>query len=285
MNRLYSAIGISKQAVHGYLERSLRIKNEELELIKYIHEIRADHPTMGARDMYFMIRPECMGRDRFERFCKDYGFRSKKPKNYMRTTDSSGVERFPNLIETLEISRMDQVWQSDITYYDLNGKFYYITFIIDSYTRRIVGHEISNRLLTTSTTLPALQKAIKTRRGKDLEGLIFHSDGGGQYYAGDFLKLTKDKGIVNSMCEYAWENGKAERINGVIKNNYLKHRNIRTFSELVKEVDRAVHLYNHDKPHCKLGRKSPITFEKELLYLSPQTRPRMSNSFEANIQI
>ncbi len=58
------------------------------------------------------------------------------------------------------------------------------------------------------------------------------------------------------MCEYAWENGKAERINGVIKNNYLKHRNINTYEELVKEVDRSVYLYNSDKPHIELKRKN-----------------------------
>lgn len=257
----------------------MRIRDEELGIIKYVQEIRADHPTMGARDMYYKLQPDCMGRDRFERFCKQKGFTSKRPKNYMRTTDSSGVERFPNLIQTLEISRMDQVWQSDITYYELDGKFYYITFIIDSFTRRIVGHHTSNRLLTTNTTLPALEKAIKIRGSKSLEGLIFHSDGGGQYYSREFLALTKSKKIANSMCEYAWENGKAERINGVIKNNYLRHRNIKSLSELIKEVDRSVNLYNLDKPHSSLGRKSPITFENELLFLNQQTRLRMSSSF------
>ena len=66
------------------------------------------------------------------------------------------------------------------------------------------------------------------------------------------------------MCEYAWENGKAERINGVIKNNYLEHRHITTFKQLVREVDRSVQLYNHEKPHIMLKRKSPIQFEKTI---------------------
>ena len=87
------------------------------------------------------------------------------------------------------------------------------------------------------------------------------------------------------MCEYAWENGKAERINGVIKNNYLKHRSIKSFAQLVKEVDRSVSLYNSDKPHKALQRKSPVTYENELLYLQQQTMPKMKESFEATTQI
>lgn len=76
------------------------------------------------------------------------------------------------------------------------------------------------------------------------------------------------------MCEFAWENGKAERINGVIKNNYLKHRKINNYSDLTKEVDRSVRLYNEDKPHIELQRRSPITFEKEIAYLHKRTKPR-----------
>ncbi|MBP1637756.1 MAG: hypothetical protein H6Q18_545 [Bacteroidetes bacterium] len=66
------------------------------------------------------------------------------------------------------------------------------------------------------------------------------------------------------MCEYPWENGKAERINGVIKNNYLQHRNITTFEKLVREVDRSVKLYNQEKPHIMLNRKTPIQFENSI---------------------
>ncbi len=237
------------------------------------------------REMYYKIKPESIGRDAFEGFCRSYSLWSKKPKNYARTTDSSGVVRFENLLQNRTIDNINQVWQSDITYYELGGAFYYITFIIDAYSRRIVGHHTSARLTTEQTTLPALQMGIRTRKNIDLEGLIFHSDGGGQYYAKSFLELTAKKKIYNSMCEYAWENGKAERINGVIKNNYLKHRSISTFAQLVKEVDRSVSLYNSDKPHKALQRKSPITYENELLYLQQQTVPKMIKSFEATIQI
>lgn len=267
MNFLYKSIGVSKQAFHQYLDRFLLCKSEQEQLLMLIYQIRESHPTMGVRDMYYKLRPSTMGRDAFEEFCKVEGLMSKRAKNWARTTDSSGVIRFDNLISELTINCVNIVWQSDITYYELNGRFYYITFIIDSFTRRIVGHFVSKRLTTGQTTIPALKMAIglRNKSNQPIEKLIFHSDGGGQYYAKEFLKLTSQFNIRNSMCEYAWENGKAERINGVIKNNYLKHRNINSFEELVREVDRSVYLYNYEKPHIKLQRKTPIEFENDYI--------------------
>lgn len=263
MNMLYESLGISKQAFHQYMDRQRVILSEQKRLLVLIYQIREDHPTMCVRDMYFKLNPESMGRDAFERFCKSEGLMSSKVRDFRRTTDSTGVVRFENKIEGLELFRIDQVWQSDITYYEVGGRFYYITFVIDGFSRRIVGHSVSQRLFTQHTTMPALKMAIKLRKREKREEskLIIHSDGGGQYYSKDFRELTSAYNITNSMCEYAWENGKAERVNGVIKNNYLRHRSIDSFDTLTKEVDRSVHLYNNDKPHIKLQRKTPVGFE------------------------
>jgi transposase InsO family protein len=261
MNSLYTSIGITKQAFHQQLNRDCLKEQERANLLPIVNQIRQDHPTMGCRDMYYKLGVAHMGRDAFERFCKDEGLMVERFRNWRRTTDSSGVVRFGNLLPGLEIRQVNQVWQSDITYFDVQGKFYYITFIIDAYSRRIVGHSTSRRLLTSQTTLPALRMALKLREGLDLTGLIFHSDGGGQYYEKEFLQLIGRYSLVNSMCEYAWENGKAERINGVIKNNYLIHRIIKSFEDLQKEVDRSVQLYNFEKPHIGLQRKTPVNFE------------------------
>jgi hypothetical protein len=83
------------------------------------------------------------------------------------------------------------------------------------------------------------------------------------------------------MCKNAYENGKAERVNGVIKNNYLKYKNIDSYEKLIKEVDWAVQMYNYEKPHIKLKRKTPIQFEKSLLYLPLQETATMKKSFGA----
>lgn len=266
LNTLYQSIGISKQAFHQRMERKLARYNKTHQLLFLINEVRRDHPTMGCRDMYYYLQPDFIGRDRFEDFCFENGFSSIRVKNYRKTTDSNGVIRFIDLRQGLEIVRLNQVWVSDITYFELGNKFHYITFITDSFSRRILGYHVSKRLFTEQTTLPALQKATRLRKGMNIVGTILHSDGGGQYYDEEFLKETEILGLRNSMCEYPWDNGKAERINGVIKNNYLIHRAISNYEELVKEVDRSVCLYNEEKPHIALKRLSPVAFEK--LYLA-----------------
>lgn len=267
MNKIYKAMGITKQSFHQMMNKVYQLRSEQGQLLLLIGQIRGDHPTMGVRDMYYKLRPSTMGRDAFEMFCKEHHLASKKSKNWHRTTDSSGVIRFDNLLKNKTLIGINQAWQSDITYYEVEGRFYYITFILDSFSRRILGYSVSKRLLTEQTTLPALAMTIKLRKkeGQLIIGVIFHSDGGGQYYDKEFLKLTEKEGILNSMCEYAWENGKAERLNGVIKNNYLVHRDINSFDSLCKEVDRTVLLYNKEKPHIELQRKSPDEFERYYL--------------------
>jgi len=271
MNKLFITMGISKQSFHQYHNRLLLRLQQEAYLVRLIEDIRKDHPTMGCRDMYFKIAPNNLGRDAFEEFCCQNGFMVKRVKNFRRTTDSSGVIRFDNLTKNLELTAADQLWVSDITYFEVGDRFYYLTFIMDAFTRRILGYSVSKRLFTKDTTLAALKMAIKTRKKGKFKGLIFHSDGGGQYYENEFLKLTKDCKIGNSMCKYPWDNPFAERINGVIKNNYLKHWRIKTFAQLEQEVDRVVKLYNYEKPHINLNRSTPVAFEKSIFESGKQS--------------
>lgn len=271
MNSLFRALRKSKQSFHQYHNR-LIIKLEEEETLRYlIPQIRKNHPTMGIRDLYFKIRPQTMGRDAFEDFCREEDFAVKPRRSYRRTTNSSGVKRFDNLTLTIELTAPDQLWVSDITYFEVGDSFSYLTFILDGFTRKILGYSVSISLRTTATTLPALKMALSARGKPQFENLILHSDGGGQYYADDFLKLTKVSGIKNSMCKYPWENPYAERINGTIKNNYLIHWVIKDFKQLTKEVDRAVKLYNSDKPHKSLKRLTPDEFEKNYFSAGKQS--------------
>lgn len=271
LNSLYRTIGISKQAVHDMLNRNMKKREMEYQVLNMVYKIRSNHPTMGVRQMYFKVNPGGLGRDKFEQLCRTENLQLKKKKNYRKTTDSKGVTRFDNLMQGLKVKRINQLWQSDITYYEINGRFYYITLIQDAHSKIIVGHQCSKSLKTEDTTLPALKKAIRKRKGFNIQGLIFHSDGGGQYYDKEFKKLTKSKGIMNSMGESCYENAMAESLNGVIKNKYLRHYKIRSFSQLSKKLDRVVKLYNTDKPHTKLNRMSPVQYEKIYLNLLNQT--------------
>jgi putative transposase len=258
MNALYRAIGISKQGFHQQLDKFLSIQDEQYQLLGVILQIRKEYPTLSAREMYFMIRPVHLGRDRFEAFCFKNGFKIEKRRSFRRTTNSWGVTRFPNLLQQKELTGVNQVWVSDITYYEIDGRFYFLTFIMDLHSRRIIGYSSSENLLTENTTLPAMKMAISNR--KPGSSLILHSDGGGQYYCKEFLNLIRDRGILSSMAETVYENSNAERLNGLIKNDYLIHYYPRDYSGLKKELVRAVRNYNA-KPHSELKRQSPIEFE------------------------
>lgn len=219
---------------------------------------------MNLRDIYFKMRPPGIGRDRFEQLGRELGLNVARQRNWTRTTDSFGVKRFDNHLKGLAINRVNQVWQSDITYYQVRGRFYYLTFIQDTFSKVIVGYSVSDSLHTENTTIPALKMALKKRKLNTLSRLILHSDGGGQYYSDVFLAMTKSVYIINSMCKEAHDNGMAERLNGVIKNNYLKKQRINSYIDLKKKVDRTVKLYNQEKPHKSLKRQTPNEFENQL---------------------
>ena len=236
---------------------------DEMEhLLSIIQQIRADHPRMSSRQMYRLIDPTYMGRDRFELFCFENGFKVSVKRSYHRTTNSLGVTRFENLLDKVELRTINQVWVSDITYYRINDQFYYLTFMLDLYSRFIVGYSVSVDLLTSSTTVPALTMALRVR--KISFGLIIHSDGGGQYYCKEWLQLTAKHHIRSSMCKSPYENPYAERINGIIKNDYLLGYGPSNYSELVSMTTKAVSKYNYEKPHGSLKNVSPFQFEQQI---------------------
>jgi putative transposase len=219
MNQLFAALGTSKQAFHQKMDRRLLLLEEQHQLLPVIEQLREDHPRMSARQLYQLVHPQRMGRDRFIQFCYSHGLKLEQNRSFMRTTNSLGVTRFENLIEGMELTAVNRVWSSDITYLRVTDRFYYLTFILDLFSRYIVGYSASESLLTEHTTLAALKMAITLRDPQP--GLILHSDGGGQYYSKKFLALTRSRGMNNSMGKSVYENAHAERINGTIKNEYL----------------------------------------------------------------
>ena len=231
-------------------------------MIPLINEIREDHPRMSARDIYLKLKPSFMGRDQFEKFCMDSGYRLKRLRNYRVTTNSLGVTRFPNMIKDLRVTRVNQVFVSDITYFDIESETYYLTLIMDLYNREIVGWSVSDNLRTENTTIPALLMLIILRGKVNLKGAIFHSDGGGQYYCNEFKSITKSLDMINSMTEEkVYENSHAERLNGVIKNNYLYPYGPTSLKSLRTLLNKAVLMYNTGKPHKALGKLTPKAFK------------------------
>lgn len=249
---------MKKQSFYQKLNRKKDYQDQLEQLFVVIVLVRQNHPRMSARDIYHILKPDFIGRDNFERFCMERGLRIGQLRNYRVTTNSLGVTRFPNLIKDFKCTGVNQVFVSDITYFELGLDTYYLTFIMDLFNREIVGWAASDNLRTESTTLAALRMAIKVRGKDNFKNAILHSDGGGQYYDNGFKDLTKELGIKNSMTESkVFENTHAERLNGIIKNNYLYPYGPKDFASLKRMLRKAVLMYNTEKPHSALGKLTP----------------------------
>lgn len=256
-------------------------QTELSDLVEQVDLIREDHPGCGVEKMYYTLQPKYLGRDKFCEIFMDLGYRVRQIKNYVRTTIPSHIN-YPNLIQGMEVYRPFQVVQSDITYYHLNGKHYYIVFIIDVYTREIIGYKVGDNM-RTELNLQALTMALKCAKDNGYDVNIHHSDRGGQYGSNLYTNLLKDTNIQISMGLTAMDNAYAERINGTIKNEYLKRWNIQTFQDLKKCLDKAVMNYNTKRKHKAFDNKhTPKDFKKSLLNLNTQERPRMIIYAEGN---
>ncbi len=262
MNQLYKTIGISKQAVYQYAKRQAVFDNKVAGLVMEVDHLREDHPGCGVEKMYDTLRPDFMGRDRFVETFMELGYRLKRKKNFRRTTYSSGAN-YQNLIKGMKVNAPSVIWQSDITYIRVGEKFYYAVFIIDVYTKKIVGHQVSDHM-RASANVKALHMALKSNKAPE----IHHSDRGSQYNYNEYISLLKSKGCKISMAKTAQDNAYAERINRTIKNDYIELWNPKSFDQLKRMMKKAVNQYNNVRPHNNIGKMSPVEFERKLLLKS-----------------
>lgn len=267
MNQFYEGIGISKQAVHQYARRQTLFDHRLMELMSEADDIRRDHPGCGVEKMYYTLKPDFIGRDRFVETFMQLGYRLKRKKNYRRTT-IAGKIYYPNKIKGIEINAPSVVWQSDITYYKVGDKFYYTVFIIDVYTKKIVGYEVSDHMRGTAN-MKALKMALKDNKAPK----IHHSDRGSQYTYKSYTDLLKSHSTTISMALSAQDNAYAERINRTIKEEYLDHWKPQTFSQLKSQVNKAVKNYNSKRSHDHLEKRNPEEFINYWSTLKPEDRP------------
>jgi len=271
---IYDVSGISCQSHHNYQERRKGDHDDELMVINSIIEVRGLHPCMGLRKIYELLQPDNVGRDIFIDIGVENGFCLPKPKNYQRTTYSSKFRKYRNLTKGLNINDINIVWVSDITYISINGRFYYITFVVDVYSRKILGYDASETLQAESSCR-ALKMALEARSEVSLKGLIHHSDRGTQYTSNEYTGILNENGIRISMCDNVYENTHIERVNGIIKNEYLSSYKLESLKDLRKMTKQAVDLYNNMRPHWSLFKMNPAKYEESLLQTSMDQREVM----------
>lgn len=272
MNQLYEMVGISKQAVWEYAKRQRVFEDRIQQLLVLVDELRENHPGCGVEKMYWTLLPDFIGRDRFVEILMDLGYRVWRPKNYTRTTIPASFQ-YDNLVEGMMITDINQVWQSDITFFRIRDQFYYMVFILDVYSRRIIGWRASGHMRATAN-LKALKQAIRLRQNRCLGDLIHHSDRGSQYIDSEYTDLLRSVGAKISMGKKGSQNAYAERINGTIKNEYLQYWEIESLAQLKRKLNRAVKNYNTVRIHKELPeRMNPVEFEEKVINLAHNERP------------
>jgi putative transposase len=220
-------------------------------------------PMLGGKKLYKLLIPDFermgikLGRDKFFGILRKNGLLIRRKKRYAKTTNS--LHRFwiyDNHIRDLEPAGKDEVYVSDITYIRVRKSFCYLALITDLYSRKIVGYDFSDSL-NLESSLRALKMAIKGK--EDLSGLIHHSDRGIQYCSNLYTELLTSKEIKMSMAEKGnpYENAVAERVNGILKEEFLIGENFKTKQQAYKSVKEAIETYNNLRPHMSIDYMTP----------------------------
>lgn len=182
----------------------------------------------------------------------------KKRKTRIITTQSSHwLRKYKNKIKNFTPTEANQLYVSDITYWKIGEGNAYISLITDAFSHKVVGYNIAESLEATES-IKALKMAISNLNTVDYN-LIHHSDRGAQYCCGEYVKLLLDNKIEISMTENGdpLENAIAERINGILKGEYLECYDIETFEEAEKLLHSVIKLYNEERPHMSIGNLTP----------------------------
>jgi len=248
----------------NYIEESSLNEQIVLSAVRKI-KTRAKTKRWGGRKLKDLVNEELkcigikVGRDKLFDLLRDNNMlvRSRKRKFY--TTDSHHwLRKYDNLLYKKEITEPNQVWVSDITYIkDKNGDVYYLYLITDAYSQKIVGFNLGLDL-KASSAVAALKMAIQDNKGR-LDVLIHHSDRGVQYCSAKYTKLLKRNDIEISMTNPGspQENAIAERINGILKEEWLYDMDFGSLKNGLRQVRQVIKIYNTYRPHSTLKNKNP----------------------------
>lgn len=248
-----------------YKSRSKRLLNhlDREKLYMLVMEARKELPREGGHKLYKRILPKLkqmnikIGRDGLFKFLGQEDLLVKPKRSFVKTTNSyHRFNTYSNLIESYQPTGVNQVWVSDITYIRTHQGFMYLALITDAYSRKIVGYDISNSLELTGC-IKALKMALK-QLPEDHQ-VIHHSDRGIQYCSKAYTEMLKQRNIQISMAGKGncYENAMAERINGILKDEFYLDQNFKKKSLAVKSTKQAVDLYNRVRTHMAIGYITP----------------------------
>lgn len=227
--------------------------------------MRSKHPRMGAVKLLKKIRPALerqqitIGRDQFFALLRSHQMLVRPAASGPRTTDSRhGLRTYENRLVGTTVTAAHQALVADITYIRTDVGFRYLALVMDAYSRKVVGYDLSASL-TIEGSLRALRMAIRQVPQQQRAGLLHHSDRGVQYCSGAYTAELRAHQMSISMAAVGdpYENAKAERLNGILKNEYLLGSGFRSEAQARQAVTQAIALYNTDRPHQALEYQTP----------------------------
>lgn len=239
-------------------------------VVELVKSERAMQPRIGTRKLHVLLEPALskagvrIGRDRlFEALSRKGLLLERLPKSARTTYSRHALPVFTNLVKEMEFTGPNQAWAADITYLRIDGGFVYLSLITDMYSRKIVGYHAGDTL-ETEGCLRALEMAVKEL--KDGDSPVHHTDRGSQYCSHLYTGKLRDYGLGISMTEenHCYENALAERVNGILKQEYWLGGTFRSKQQAVEAVKEAVWLYNTRRPHQSLAYKTPEKVHNEL---------------------
>jgi putative transposase len=249
-----------------YARRSARRRQEvDGQLVLQLVRAEREHqPRLGVRKLYHLIAPELkaagvkLGRDRLFATLRQAGYLvPRKPAEWPKTTQwDRSLPVFKNLVQGRWWTGPNQVWVADITYVRTREAFMYLALITDHWSRKIVGYHLGETL-ATAPALKALAMAVKGLRATECP--IHHSDRGCQYASHAYVGAVKAAGMQMSLTQehHRAENALAERVNGILKQEYWLDGNFATRDEARRASRQAIRLYNTRRPHTALGMATP----------------------------
>lgn len=257
---------MSRQAYYQGLNRQEQVRQCNERVIELVRSKRLRQPRLGTRKLHHLLSNSFedeglkVGRDALFGILRQSHMLVEPKRAYHKTTDSHHrFRRHPNLLKAgldqVQPIASEQVWVADITYLPTAEQFVYLSLITDAYSRKIVGYHVHDSLRTEQVS-QALKMALRQR--KTGQRLIHHSDRGIQYCSDDYQAIHRKHGLTCSMTDGydCYQNALAERINGILKSEFLLQRPA-DLAQARRMVDESVVIYNCERPHYSLQLKTP----------------------------
>ena len=282
--------GKTRHALYDHLWRKQDDSVKEDIILQLVHQIREKLPRLGTRKLLFLLDPALkshridIGRDALFDLLAAHKLLIRQRKRKIVTTDSRHwMRKYANLIQKLVISGPEQVWVSDITYIRMKNQWGYLSMITDAFSRKIMGISFRSDMLAQGC-VDALNMALSNRQYRHHQ-LIHHSDRGSQYCCKDYIDLLNSENISVSMTEKGdpYENALAERMNGIIKNEFNLYNSALNFEDTYELIVRSVEAYNNIRPHSSCDYRTPSKAHSEAVVLKKRWKDYQTIKYKKTI--